>query len=161
MGRHYEDDQRDTVNRFRKRRGGLQRGRQRDPGQKELVLVIGHDPGGHFGFERPEPDLLALLGQEPGQGSSPGAPADRRSEEHTSELQSPCNLVCRLLLEKKKNGAGWVASKLCCPPEIIHRGSVSSVTGALYDAQSFENDRTRVTEHVRRAPAHLSAVPIY
>src|SRR2546426_11926642 len=26
----------------------------------------------------------------------------RRSEEHTSELQSPCNLVCRLLLEKKK-----------------------------------------------------------
>src|SRR2546426_3864282 len=28
-------------------------------------------------------------------------PSDR-SEEHTSELQSPCNLVCRLLLEKKK-----------------------------------------------------------
>src|SRR6266446_9660747 len=27
---------------------------------------------------------------------------DVRSEEHTSELQSPCNLVCRLLLEKKK-----------------------------------------------------------
>src|SRR2546426_3434441 len=28
-----------------------------------------------------------------------------RSEEHTSELQSPCNLVCRLLLEKKKKSA--------------------------------------------------------
>src|SRR5256885_4534446 len=28
--------------------------------------------------------------------------SDARSEEHTSELQSPCNLVCRLLLEKKK-----------------------------------------------------------
>src|SRR5256885_4504669 len=28
---------------------------------------------------------------------------EARSEEHTSELQSPCNLVCRLLLEKKKN----------------------------------------------------------
>src|SRR2546426_8481684 len=27
---------------------------------------------------------------------------EKRSEEHTSELQSPCNLVCRLLLEKKK-----------------------------------------------------------
>src|SRR5256885_9480455 len=27
---------------------------------------------------------------------------NKRSEEHTSELQSPCNLVCRLLLEKKK-----------------------------------------------------------
>src|SRR2546426_7180768 len=33
-------------------------------------------------------------------GFGMGAPA--RSEEHTSELQSPCNLVCRLLLEKKK-----------------------------------------------------------
>src|SRR2546426_8438488 len=31
-----------------------------------------------------------------------GAPGGGRSEEHTSELQSPCNLVCRLLLEKKK-----------------------------------------------------------
>src|SRR2546426_6276788 len=29
-------------------------------------------------------------------------PGAHRSEEHTSELQSPCNLVCRLLLEKKK-----------------------------------------------------------
>src|SRR5256885_4611655 len=32
-----------------------------------------------------------------------GVEADTRSEEHTSELQSPCNLVCRLLLEKKKH----------------------------------------------------------
>src|SRR5256885_11934954 len=33
----------------------------------------------------------------------PGTREWFRSEEHTSELQSPCNLVCRLLLEKKKN----------------------------------------------------------
>src|SRR6266850_3202722 len=32
----------------------------------------------------------------------PGSYVGVRSEEHTSELQSPCNLVCRLLLEKKK-----------------------------------------------------------
>src|SRR2546426_7407989 len=32
---------------------------------------------------------------------APGPPPAARSEEHTSELQSPCNLVCRLLLEKK------------------------------------------------------------
>src|SRR5256885_2415053 len=43
-----------------------------------------------------------------GGGRGPAAPQPRlqgcrpRSEEHTSELQSPCNLVCRLLLEKKK-----------------------------------------------------------
>src|SRR2546426_3751179 len=52
-------------------------------------------------------DLLAA-GEEFGQalGRLYGAPVRvtelLRSEEHTSELQSPCNLVCRLLLEKKK-----------------------------------------------------------
>src|SRR5256885_11285443 len=38
----------------------------------------------------------------PATGIPGPAPRHRRSEEHTSELQSPCNLVCRLLLEKKK-----------------------------------------------------------
>src|SRR2546426_9299645 len=45
-------------------------------------------------------------GSEPGDtdelASVRATAADQRSEEHTSELQSPCNLVCRLLLEKKK-----------------------------------------------------------
>src|SRR2546426_1932887 len=46
---------------------------------------------------RPQPQFVGhranlLAGQNPAN----------RSEEHTSELQSPCNLVCRLLLEKKK-----------------------------------------------------------
>src|SRR2546426_4513062 len=35
-----------------------------------------------------------------------------RSEEHTSELQSPCNLVCRLLLEKKKKKTEKLATPL-------------------------------------------------
>src|SRR5256885_13212340 len=39
-----------------------------------------------------------------GAGGAEYGDADR-SEEHTSELQSPCNLVCRLLLEKKKKEA--------------------------------------------------------
>src|SRR5256885_12130407 len=43
-----------------------------------LVAWLGFNYRGHFGI------------------------AAERSEEHTSELQSPCNLVCRLLLEKKK-----------------------------------------------------------
>src|SRR5256885_5461486 len=38
-----------------------------------------------------------------GRRSEVGKSENRRSEEHTSELQSPCNLVCRLLLEKKKH----------------------------------------------------------
>src|SRR5256885_2506698 len=42
-----------------------------------------------------------------------------RSEEHTSELQSPCNLVCRLLLEKKKNRT--FRSHPWCPPPRRHK----------------------------------------
>src|SRR5256885_12332825 len=44
-------------------------------------------------------------GRDPGHERPRCARARRRSrsEEHTSELQSPCNLVCRLLLEKKKD----------------------------------------------------------
>src|SRR5690348_18109206 len=38
----------------------------------------------------------------PPRSSSSSAPTRTRSEEHTSELQSPVHLVCRLLLEKKK-----------------------------------------------------------
>src|SRR2546426_4671717 len=46
---------------------------------------------------------LARLGQtSAGQRATALRSALIRSEEHTSELQSPCNLVCRLLLEKKK-----------------------------------------------------------
>src|SRR2546426_8520031 len=45
-------------------------------------------------FQRGDPGVHRLPRDEAG-----GKP---RSEEHTSELQSPCNLVCRLLLEKKK-----------------------------------------------------------
>src|SRR5256885_2654442 len=51
-----------------------------------------------------------------------------RSEEHTSELQSPCNLVCRLLLEKKKTNVGSlsVGNSYEDPehPVIEHSGTV-------------------------------------
>src|SRR2546426_6809293 len=46
---------------------------------------------------------LAVLGWAILAGAGLIAHPRTRSEEHTSELQSPCNLVCRLLLEKKKN----------------------------------------------------------
>src|SRR2546426_9134922 len=46
-----------------------------------------------------EPPPVRSLGYSAGRNVSSRV---ARSEEHTSELQSPCNLVCRLLLEKKK-----------------------------------------------------------
>src|SRR2546426_1948667 len=54
----------------------------------------------------PGPQTVECLAAVP--QALPSEPAGQRSgsarsEEHTSELQSPCNLVCRLLLEKKKN----------------------------------------------------------
>src|SRR5256885_7714138 len=59
-----------------------------------------------FRSRQPGPDrggAQALLRRhDPGQTASLSSPRLPRSEEHTSELQSPCNLVCRLLLEKKK-----------------------------------------------------------
>src|SRR2546426_2947818 len=52
-----------------------------------LVPALRHDVASRHGDQR------AVVGH---------AVLEGRSEEHTSELQSPCNLVCRLLLEKKK-----------------------------------------------------------
>src|SRR5205807_10366778 len=48
-----------------------------------------------------DPDVL-YVDAGPVVTSAGSAAGIDRSEEHTSELQSPCNLVCRLLLEKKK-----------------------------------------------------------
>src|SRR3989454_4997607 len=47
-------------------------------------------------------DSFRVIVPELPLGFPDGGAARWRSEEHTSELQSPCNLVCRLLLEKKK-----------------------------------------------------------
>src|SRR2546426_4329448 len=52
--------------------------------------------------QRREPLDHTLFFGPPGLGKTTRSEAGGRSEEHTSELQSPCNLVCRLLLEKKK-----------------------------------------------------------
>ena len=47
-----------------------------------------------------------------------------RSEEHTSELQSPCNLVCRLLLEKKKNNKKKKKKKQCSVNTSTHTQNI-------------------------------------
>src|SRR5205807_3931658 len=66
-------------------------------GSALIGLAIGISLIGWFGIQSAvsAQGLVSLIGGLPEWGWS-------RSEEHTSELQSPCNLVCRLLLEKKK-----------------------------------------------------------
>src|SRR5256885_4821189 len=61
--------------------------------------------------------------------------APTRSEEHTSELQSPCNLVCRLLLEKKKT------------PEPAEQASASLMRPACW-----ARPRTRTVPYLCSAP---------
>src|SRR5256885_10992379 len=71
-----------------------------EPGQQ---LVRGRGPQRTRSFEALDEALL----EGPAHGDARFGQQRRdqpaRSEEHTSELQSPCNLVCRLLLENKKD----------------------------------------------------------
>src|SRR2546426_8207362 len=69
------------------------RGRGRHDGGVHSPQQLGDVPG-HVRRRLLVSEPLAHLGIGVAHGG--------RSEEHTSELQSPCNLVCRLLLEKKK-----------------------------------------------------------
>src|SRR5256885_9902014 len=64
-------------------------------GTTHITATLDFDAGdqGRVGLER---TLHAFTAGDLAHGEA------ARSEEHTSELQSPCNLVCRLLLEKKK-----------------------------------------------------------
>src|SRR5256885_5116074 len=68
-----------------------------------------------------------------------------RSEEHTSELQSPCNLVCRLLLEKKTER--WPTS--ASPP---HAGGRGVLQLRLHRTQATPTDAL-----LRRRPHHAPA----
>src|SRR2546426_6994805 len=71
--------------------------------------------------ERLRPKAITLVHNETSTGTTyPAAEVGKiarrvgalfRSEEHTSELQSPCNLVCRLLLEKKKNETEFLTKR--------------------------------------------------
>src|SRR2546426_6703820 len=84
-----------------------------------LTMIAGAAPGARAALAADAPDA-SPIGRTPPRlsyvdgevsfwrpGAQDWAPAQinvpLRSEEHTSELQSPCNLVCRLLLEKKKH----------------------------------------------------------
>src|ERR1039457_7514874 len=64
--------------------------------------------------------------EDPDESAPQVCPGDSRSEEHTSELQSPCNLVCRLLLEKKQHPQQQCDARNSRPPH----GNASLVRAA-------------------------------
>src|SRR5256885_7339245 len=68
--------------------------------------------------------------------------APARSEEHTSELQSPCNLVCRLLLEKKN-----------CPKPFLriqHRDYIRCAIYTVLFASFFTQTSTHLSSKFRK-----------
>src|SRR5256885_11366053 len=69
-----------------------------EPEGIDAIFVLGRDQPRQTRLQ-----LRPALGEGPLQRRAGAGGASGRSEEHTSELQSPCNLVCRLLLEKKKH----------------------------------------------------------
>src|SRR5438270_11204006 len=75
-----------------------------DTATTEIYTLSLHDALPIFGGGRPRPrPASASRRPRSRRHTSPGTrPGRTRSEEHTSELQSQSNLVCRLLLEKKK-----------------------------------------------------------
>src|ERR1022692_435777 len=79
------------------------------------------------------PFASALLGWQRG-----------RSEEHTSELQSPCNLVCRLLLEKKKTFLAWLLFRLTSHWQQLSLSGSSGIANDLpgQAPPSFDNSST-------------------
>src|SRR5256885_12884439 len=100
------------------------------------------------------PAILARIQQSVGKQCLPiNLPAEggkdvvdcffNRSEEHTSELQSPCNLVCRLLLEKKKN--------------IALRVYISSTSRAI---RSIHLGLSSLRVELRPMPVEFSSMPI-
>src|SRR5437762_10352497 len=76
------------------------------PATTEIYTLSLHDalPISHWVPRAPDRWLLYAprCSHPPQPADTPGGRCEHRSEEHTSELQSPMYLVCRLLLEKKK-----------------------------------------------------------
>src|SRR5258708_26904323 len=76
--------------------------------------------------ERERPARARGVGRGPVRDSDVRFAAGGRSEEHTSELQSPDHLVCRLLLEKKKKETGD-----CCDSSVLWLGRMPSLDGSM------------------------------
>src|SRR2546426_8754604 len=84
-------------------RADLRQHRVADPRLRRNTLD-GEDLGESRGTGYAHLVVLRVIQDERAPPAAARVQRRARSEEHTSELQSPCNLVCRLLLEKKNHG---------------------------------------------------------
>src|SRR5690625_5138632 len=118
--------------------------------------------------QAPKPETLELIektlawAKQPGHHivtlADSGYPAALRSEEHTSELQSRGHLVCRLLLEKKKDDGsrGRVVASQTAPPRDAQRRSTAEGAGSARTAGPAGQPRAR---EAARVPASSGPAP--
>src|SRR5256885_6719378 len=121
-------------------------GRPRSPGLTGLARARRRHVAGRQCGQR-----SALGGERERQRGDPAEHrriGRERSEEHTSELQSPCNLVCRLLLEKKKTTEILrFCSRFTTPLALPHPSATTPCS-----ATGFGNPAAAGTVHVARHP---------
>src|SRR5256885_8016290 len=86
-----------------------------DTATTEIYTLSLHDALPICGIRRRRKGIRGVGGR-----AAAADPRRARSEEHTSELQSPCNLVCRLLLEKKKKKAHVIATRVALHIQTHH-----------------------------------------
>src|SRR2546426_3272005 len=101
----------------------------------------------------PRAQFLQVLGEtavvSPSQKAKLENARKDRSEEHTSELQSPCNLVCRLLLEKKKKNTG----RSCFL--FLKQQTASRERGGRYGKRQYRQRSTYEPEDAQFPDEHL------
>src|SRR4051812_49874995 len=94
--------------------------------ERPTVDKARHGPNGSWPSEIPGQRGSGTVMVDHGQIRPCKSLRDRRSEEHTSELQSHVNLVCRLLLEKKKKKRrtyySTVKATLCVTAALVRQG---------------------------------------
>src|SRR3989454_7049343 len=103
----------------------------------------------------------ALVGFEDdlgGCGLDGNGGASTRSEEHTSELQSPCNLVCRLLIEKKNTSELQSPCNLVC--RLLLEKKKKKIIETVHRLQQLGNGRNRMTQAYSVALRRHALTPV-
>src|SRR5256885_918276 len=78
-----------------------------------------------------------------------------RSEEHTSELQSPCNLVCRLLLEKKNLHRNFTRRQVAIQNRVASNIGISQITFSVKVLNLFSRSRRKTNKRKSKHSAML------
>src|SRR2546430_5251050 len=127
---------------------------------REITSAVSGTPRPFAADRRAISQMLLKLLSNAAKFSPPDAPIrGTRSEEHTSELQSQSNLVCRLLLEKKKKTTETdkpITNNINTPKQHYYTTSTSThrITAPRHIARRLPVSYRCLTPHTRTLPLH-------